>query len=493
MSIGGSVARRGLFAEYSAFMREEPHARAYLGGTLVDDLGIAISAWASALMMTNLSATQHQRASLMLPLLLCFLVGTLISGPLADWAARFSEAALARWRWKVVLVGRAIETVLLGVLVVELSLGPPTIPRVLPYMMVSAFMKTSLRATRIAFSVDLLQRSTTSQGEDGAELKDERGAPLEMKTHLVTFTSLVKFFATAAALGGLVVGGRVMAAVGGRTWVLFAVDVLSNVGFLFVLWRWCAPPEDERSRLLERTPLEVSYDIARHFRENIADGFRFLGAPARRPLLALLAGSWIVEVVSEAYDGKMITKHLLHGSDDAVRWAEIAWTVVVLVGAALLPLVLRRTSKMGKIFVFTMSLDAAVIVLAGLVAQAGEARAIAPFVAVLCLDHSLTLASTTLTDVAQNSVSSAAMRGRIAGTYAILVILGDIASEAMAAMAEDRWGIPGLVVRVGVVQGALVGAIALLGGRGLWHFGLRTGGVSFGDVHEIAATAAGPT
>lgn len=61
---------------------------------------------------------------------------------------------------------------------------------------------------------------------------------------------------------------------------------------------------------------------------------------------------------------------------------------------------------------------------------------------------SLTQVSTTLTDVAQNSVSSA--------------------------VAEERWGIPGLIVRAGVAQVALVACIALFGGRRLWTFTLRT-------------------
>ncbi len=143
--------------DYASLIVEEPGARAYLGASLIDDVGIAVSGWPSALMMTNLATTQRARASLMLPTLLCFLISTLVSGPLADWSLRTMRGGLARWRWTVVLTGRAIETTLLGVIVVRLSMWPPTIATVLPYVMVTAFMKAALRPTRMAFSVDMLR------------------------------------------------------------------------------------------------------------------------------------------------------------------------------------------------------------------------------------------------------------------------------------------------------------------------------------------------
>jgi hypothetical protein len=66
-----ACARRGgLAAEYQAFLRDEPRARAYLVATLVDEIGVALSAWAGALLMTNLFTTQRARASLMLPTLM---------------------------------------------------------------------------------------------------------------------------------------------------------------------------------------------------------------------------------------------------------------------------------------------------------------------------------------------------------------------------------------------------------------------------------------
>jgi hypothetical protein len=461
-----------LASDYTAFLRTEPRARAYLVGALIDDVGIAVSAWAGTLMKTNLVATQQARATLMLPTLVCFLVGTLVSGPLADWMSRFSAARLSRWRWKVVLVGRAIETALLAFLVVVLAAGPPTIPRILPYVMVSAFMKTGLRATRIAFSVDLLREESSSRDKEGVELADERGAPLRFKTHLVTFTSLTSLLSTVAVLAGLLLGGAVMESVGGRTWLLFAFDVLTNLGFIAALYLGCRPAAEEGARETANLPASPEGRL-RHFGRSLVDGFRFLAQPAQRPLVALLAGAWLVEIITEAYNRNMVIKHILHGSDDAVRYAEIASCIVAALGATLLPLIVRRVASLGKIFLVTMVVDGMVIAAAGHVAGAGAATAVLPFAAVLCVDQSLSLTSTTLTDIAQNSVSSAAMRGRIAGTYAIFVILGDMMSESLAALAEEKWGIPGLIVRAGLLQVGLVSLIALAGGRRLWSFGLH--------------------
>lgn len=473
-----SLSRR-LARDYSDLIRREPRARAYLGATLIDDVGIAVSAWATALMMTNLATTQRARASLMLPTLLCFLVGTLVSGPLADWAmrtARSSLAGLARWRWKVVLTGRAVETLLLGFVVLQLTMGPPTVARVLPYIMVAAFMKTALRATRIAFSVDLLQEETPLQGPSGEALLDERGQPLAYKRHLVAFSSLTSFLATLALLVGLLAGRHVMALAGGRLWVLFGADILTNLGFMAVLYFGCRPARAAIEAILPSVTSVVVKERGRfrHFWGSFADGFRFLAAPARRPLLALLAGSWLVEVITESFDGKMVVKHVLHGGDEGLRHAEIVWTVVAAVGAALLPLLVRRVSSLGKIFLVTMFFDGMVIAVAGYIAGAAAPAVLLPFTAALAVDRSLTLASTTLTEIAQNSISSAAMRGRIAGTFALCVIVGDMLSEGLASIAEQRWGIPGLIVRVGFVQVAVVTLIALGGGRELWSFGLRS-------------------
>ncbi|MCC6554053.1 MAG: hypothetical protein IT372_13680 [Polyangiaceae bacterium] len=460
-----------LVRDYATFLRLEPRARGYIAGAMIDDIGIAVSGWAATLMATNLAETQRARATLMIPALVCFLLGTLISGPLADWFAQRAPAELARWRWKVVLAGRAVETALLAVLVLQLAIAPPTIARVLPYVMVTAFMKTALRSTRIAFSVDLLREETTPRGPDGNALLDERGAPLRTKSHLVQFLSLSSMVSTVALLIGLLVGGQVMGLVGGRAWILFAIDVLTNLGFLAVVYAWCAPPRSDAPA--EPAPAAEQITRFRHFWRSFADGFRFLALREQRPLLALLAGSFLVEVINEAYEGKMVIKHVLGGGDDAIRYAEISWTLVAIVGAGLLPLVLHRAERVGRLFLIAMLLDGAVIALAGRVAGAAAPSAVIPFAVLLGVDGSLTLVSTTLTQVAQNSVSSAAMRGRIAGSYAIVVIVGDMLSQGLATLAEDRVGIPGLILRAGVLQVGLVACIAIAGGRRLWRFGLR--------------------
>ena len=477
-----------LASDYAAFFRTERRARAYLAGALIDDVGIAVSAWATTLMKTNLVVTQQARATLMLPALLCFLAGTLISGPMADWMARSSAARLAQWRWKVVLAGRLIETGILAFLVLSLASGPPTIARVLPYVMVSAFMKTGLRATRIAFSVDMLNEESASRDKNGVELKDERGAPLRYKTHLVTFSSVTSLLSTLAVLGGLLVGGVVMDRTGGRTWILFAFDVLTNLGFIAALYFGCKPPSDVGSPEIA-TLTGAPEGRLRHFGRSFADGFRFLAQPAQRPLVALLAGTWLVEVITEAYNSEMVIKHVLHGSDDSVRYAALAASVVAALGALLLPLVVHRVGSLGKIFLVTMFVDGLVIAAAGRVAGAAAATAVVPFAAILCFDQSLTLTSTTLADVAQNSVSSAAMRGRIAGTFAIFVIIGDMASEVLAAVAEEKWGIPGLILRAGFLQVVLVAVIALAGGRRLWSFGLHVEGPSSPALPLVELTA----
>ncbi len=235
--------RPGLLDDYRRTLRDEPAARGYLIASVVDDVGIAVSGWASMLLLTNLFTSQRERAKMMIPSLACFLIGAVVSGPLADWAAGGPAATLARWRWKVVLVGRGIETALLGLLVVTLALGTLTVARVLPYVMVSAFMKTALRPTRGAFWVDLLRSESTQTDASGRPRLDEQGQPLRYKTHLLPFGSLNAALTSAAALAGLLLGGAIMDLVGGASWVLFLVDVLTNVGFIVIVARRCRPDQ----------------------------------------------------------------------------------------------------------------------------------------------------------------------------------------------------------------------------------------------------------
>jgi hypothetical protein len=113
-------------------------------------------------------------------------------------------------------------------------------------------------------------------------------------------------------------------------------------------------------------------------------------------------------------------------------------------------------------------------VIAGRIAGLGSAGAVVPFVSVIALDRGLTEASGALVGLAQNSASSAAMRGRIAAAYAFVTIVSDIFVEGGASALSESFGIPGMLVRIGAAQIALMVAVALVGGPRLWRFGLRS-------------------
>src|SRR5262245_38985577 len=123
----------GLFASLAQALRAERVMRAYLVGSLIDDLGIAASGWAWNLIMATLMVDQRVRASMMLPALLCFIVGALVGGPLADWGGRFAARhGLARYRWAVLFAGRAIETLALFVFALRLIGHEVTLSRIVP-------------------------------------------------------------------------------------------------------------------------------------------------------------------------------------------------------------------------------------------------------------------------------------------------------------------------------------------------------------------------
>lgn len=488
-----TAAKGGLVREYTAALREEPAMRAYLLGSIVDDVGVAASTWGMQLLTTNLFTDQRERARLMVPSLLCFFLGCIVAGPLADWARHGPPLALARWRWRLVVWGRLIETAALSLAILGVAGGHLTIARVMPYFLVSAFMKTALRPTRIAFEVDLLRREETQVDARGAPLLDERGEPLPYKVHLLSLGAMTSLLRSAARFGGLLLGGRILAAVHGSYVPLFAFDVLTNLGFIAFVVYGCHPTLAPREVRLRELVRRVEADGAggvresaaatgrslvaaglREFASSLREAARFLRQPAQRPLCWLLLGAWAVEVASEFYDGRMIVRHVLHGSSEAVRHAEIAWTVVSVVLLALLPALTRRVGSLGKIFLVTMLLDGVAIAVAGRVSAAGAAVAIAPFVATLAIDQGLTLTSGALVGVAQNSASSAAMRGRIAASYALVVIVSDMFAEGASTMLSEAVGIPGMLVRVGLAQVALMAAVAALGGRRLWSFGLRS-------------------
>ena len=68
------------------------------------------------------------------------------------------------------------------------------------------------------------------------------------------------------------------------------------------------------------------------------------------------------------------------------------------------------------------------------------------------------------------------MRGRIAGTYAFVAIIGDMIVEGVATPLSESLGIPRMLVCVGFVQVAVVVVLGIIGGRRLLRFGLREQG-----------------
>jgi hypothetical protein len=481
-----------LLRAYATALRDEPKMRAYLAGCVIDDIGIAVSAWGMTLLQTNMFTDQRERAKLMLPMLACFLVGTLVAGPLADWARHGSPAMLARWRWRLVVGARLFETLVLGYVIFAVAGGQPTLTRVMPFFLISALMKTALRPTRIAFQVDLLRTEQVQVDAQGAPLLDEQGAPRSYKVHLLTFSALPTLLKSASAFAGLLLGGIILQRVHGNYTVLFIVDVVTNLGFIAFVLFGCHPersarevsaadllgdPESSSASLraeAHRQGRSILVAGVREFATDLREAVRFLRGRDQRALCWLLFGGLLFEWINEFYDGKMIVRHTLHGSDDAVRYCEIIWSAATIAIVALIPALARRVGSLGKIYLATMFVDGIMIALAGRVSAAGAAAAILPFGALIALDRGLTETSTSLISLAQNSASSAAIRGRIAATFALVAIIGDMLAEGASTLLSDAVGVPGMLLRIGLGQMALMAIVALLGGRQLWSFGIRS-------------------
>ncbi len=444
------IARiRSAFQNVRQALREEPRARRYLAANLVDDLGTAVSVWALQILQTDMMKDQRTRASIAVPVLFVMIIGTLAAGPLADFARRWSAAALPRWRRDVLLASRVVETVALGALVVLIASGPLTVARVLPYALVSGFLKTALRPTRMALAVDVLEREVCEEGAD------ETGAPRTRKANLPAFASLTAQCSSAAVLAGLLIGGRLMSAVGHRAWILFAFDVLTNVAYLAILAT--VPFENRAPRGIatkQNPPREGAVEASVRF-----PVLRFLFARPQRWLVALLGGAWIVEFMDELYDGRMIVRHVLGGSAESVRFAEIGWTVASLVAVGALPALLKRVS-LRSAFVVAMIVDGAIMALAGSFVARGGLASLAPFVLLIGADRALTALSSTMADLAQASATSPAMRGRMNGAWQLWVIVTCVIAEGAATAASDAWGIGPMIRVAGVAQIFAIGLLA---------------------------------
>jgi len=427
---------------YRRALRDEPRARRYLIANLVDDVGVAVSVWAMQLLQTDMMKDQHARAAMTIPVLFVMIVGTLAAGPLADYARRWSAGALPRWRRDVLLVARGIETVALFALVFLIASGPLTISRVLPYALVSGFLKTALRPTRVALAVDVLEHEEREEG------LDENGEPRVRKANLPAFAALTSQCSSAAVLAGLLLGGRLMSAASNRAWILFAFDVLTNVAYLAILARVRLSAIDRASRAPHAPRAHRRFEVV-----------RFLFARPQRWLLAILGGAWAVEFMDELYDGRMIVRHVLGGSAESVRGAEIAWTLASLVAVGALPALLKRV-PMRAAFTVAMIVDGAVMALAGSLLARGTS--IAPFVMLLGADRALTSLSGTMADLAQASAASASMRGRLNGAWQLWVIVTCIVAEGAATAAADACGIGPMLRAAGVLQILLIAGLAAL-------------------------------
>ncbi len=473
MSTTGNTA-----AAYVAALRDEPKMRAYLVATLLDAVGIAASIWAAQLIMAQVFVDQRTRASLVIPTLLSSLAGTLVAGPLADWQGRRGGLrALAVWRWKLVIVARVFETVALATLVPALARGAPTVTGLLPYFVVSSFLKMALGSTRVALEVDLLRIEQVQTNDDGTVRLDERGEPLVYKANLLTLTSLLAAVNGLAAMGGLLLGNRIVELTGGRYWPLFAFDVATNSAFVVVLFVFCHPIV-ARPRLRElvsgtegRGPPPPARDVLREIGDSVREVIGFLFAEKQRVLLWVLVAAWLIELFGEFYDDKMILKQLL-GASNAELWrAEVVWSAAAVLPSLVLPALSRRVGRLGRLLVVALVVDGFVIATAGHLASIPTS--LVPFSAALALDRGLTVSSKTLVALVQNSASSAAIRGRLAAVFGIVVLASNIVVQSVATLASERVGIPHMVMLVGAAQVALVGGVALAGGGRLWRFGLH--------------------
>lgn len=522
-----------LLRRYAAVWREERRFCRYVAATVIDDVGFAATSFAILMLKTELFTTQHQRAQLRIPTLACFLIGSVVAGPIADWARGGTRAALLHWRWRVVLGGRLVETAALAMVIPVVGSGAPTVARLLPYFLIAALAKAALRPTRAAFEVDLLRREEVQIDADGAVLFDDRGVQRTLKVHLVPATSLLSSLRGAAALTGMLIGGQVIALAGGSFAPIFAFDVLTNLAFVVMVYLWCAPARWAREPRAPVAPVgsgavgslagtappyavavpgtgaseamregepvaEARARRATTFRGAGASGIdgtfvpagagvrlrdsaagyaevmRFLRDPSNRALACFLSAGWFSELVTEAYDGAMIVRHVLHGSADKVRHGQVAWTFVGVLVAGIAPSSLRRVDRIGLIVVLCMLADGAIITALGRLLVAGRPEAIPPAAALLAIDHGLSLTTAIAVGVVLSSASGSALRGRMFGAYAAISLVSAMFVEWLASRAAAIVGIPRMLTILGLVQVAGVCAVALSAGWSLNRFGLRS-------------------
>jgi len=348
--------------------------------------------------------------------------------------------------------------------------GAPTVGRILPYFLVAAFIKTALRPTRMALEVDLLQAETPQLDRHGHELKDDTGQPLRLKRHLLTLLSLLSALSAAATLLGLLFGSKLLSAVGGSFAAIFAVDIATNIGFILVFWLKCRPTDaPEPSRTIASGP---GRRVFGEFWSTLREAWSFLRRPEQRPLMCLLFGGWIIEVLTEFYDGKMVIKHVLGGADDQVRYAQISWSIVSLIVLFALPALTSRADRLGRIFLIAMLLDGVAIAVAGKAASL-PGGPVLPFAAALACDRALTDTSGILMNMAQTSACRQSLRGRVNASWAFVVLVSAVFAEGLATLMAESLGIPRMLMVLGTAQVGLMLLVTVAVGPLLWNYGFR--------------------
>lgn len=445
-----------LLNNYLLLFRQEPKGRAYLLASFIDDLGIAASLWASQLIMTRLYTDQGVRASIMTPMLACLLIGTLLGAPLADSYVRFPWR-VAMQRWRISLVIRILETVALTYLTISIAAGTPTVASILPYVLVSSILKALIRPTRQAFEVDLLKVRKFSASIEGHDIPDSRQKPLIV--HLPSFLSFKELSGTLAGLGGLAAGGLLVAIVSGKLWTLFAVDVATNMIFIAILFRYCEPAISAEGDKNSQPGSAFSGSQAPQPANGrakplslIRETRNFLFAEENRSLLYASVCGWLVAFFSEAYDGKMIVKHLMHGSDNAVRVSELLWQSIGAVSLLMLPALSRRVSFSTSMLVIFAAVDGLVFLTAGSVATQQLSDRIPVFAGLLAIDGFFVVACGWMVILIQARYAPAHLRGRIMGIYIFAVLLGNLVMQQIATFVSGAITIPRMMSVFGAVQ-----------------------------------------
>ena len=342
-----------LARQYVTALRDEPKLRAFAAASFVDDIGVAVATWASTLLLTNLFTSQRargepgagRRSSRFLAL------GTIVSGPIADWAGRVSLARLARWRWRVVVWARVTEAAFVGVLSCSAS---PRARRRSPASCPSRSWllfrrpRSCRRGVHSRWTCSVARRlqsrrpRTAARGrtrraarvqdppprDDVAHRRAQRGGdtrrpprrrPLARALRRTLRADVRRPGADAPRLRG---GHRLLLSPEPRPARESASSTSSPSG---------GQGLDDDGAAATSGPSPASRPLRAQERSVTSSGrsprgraFSPRSQTAAAPHVLLTAGAAIVEWVTESYNGKMIVKQVLHGSGTTrLRYAEL--------------------------------------------------------------------------------------------------------------------------------------------------------------------------